>query len=394
MVNEKKHKHLTPEDREEIQGCLDRGMTFKAIGRRIGKDQTTVAKEVKKHIKVQRNAFVREDACCPLLLKPPYVCNGCPKRSRSNCHYERHTYFAKEAQSSYRELLTDAREGVALNRESFYQTDKIIAEGSKNGQSIYHIIKTHDLPISRSTVYRNIKKGYSAVSIIDLPRAVKFKPRRANPAAYVPKKLRVGRTYDDFLTYKEDHKLEAWVEMDSLIGRLGGKIIVTFHFTVANFMFGLLADNKSATEVASRIAALKEKLRASGFHFGGIFPVLLTDNGGEFSAVCDIEHDGDDAPETRLFFCDPNMPSQKPHIEKNHTLFRSIVPSGRSFDSFTQDTVNLIFSHVNAVKRAAFNGKSAYELFAFTYTEQLINALGIRFIDAKQVVQSPKLIGG
>jgi len=46
----KKHKHLTLDEREEIQGCLDHGMTFKAIGQRIGKDQTTVSKEVKRHL--------------------------------------------------------------------------------------------------------------------------------------------------------------------------------------------------------------------------------------------------------------------------------------------------------------------------------------------------------
>ena len=43
----KKHMHLTLDEREEIQGCLNHGMTFKAIGQRIGKDQTTVSKEVK-----------------------------------------------------------------------------------------------------------------------------------------------------------------------------------------------------------------------------------------------------------------------------------------------------------------------------------------------------------
>ena len=41
-------------------------------------------------------------------------------------------------------------------------------------------------------------------------------------------------------------------------------------------------------------------------------------------------------------------------VEKNHTLFRDIVPKGKSFDKFTQDTVNLIFSHVNSVKRKIY----------------------------------------
>lgn len=77
---------------------------------------------------------------------------------------------------------------------------------------------------------------------------------------------------------------------------------------------------------------------------------------------------------------------------KNHTLFRDIVPAGSSFDSFTQDTVNLIFSHVNAVKRRLFNGKSAFDMFAFTYSAEAAAALGIAFIDPLDVVQSPALL--
>ena len=45
-----KYKHLTLDDRITIQECLTQGKTFKAAAAQIGKDQTTVSKEVKKHI--------------------------------------------------------------------------------------------------------------------------------------------------------------------------------------------------------------------------------------------------------------------------------------------------------------------------------------------------------
>ena len=51
-IKSKKYKHLTLEERQEIMECLDKGMTFKAIARRIKKDPTTVSKEVKKHLTV------------------------------------------------------------------------------------------------------------------------------------------------------------------------------------------------------------------------------------------------------------------------------------------------------------------------------------------------------
>ncbi|MGV3022255.1 IS30 family transposase, partial [Streptococcus suis] len=79
-------------------------------------------------------------------------------------------------------------------------------------------------------------------------------------------------------------------------------------------------------------------------------------------------------------------------IEKNHTLIRDILPKGTSFDNLTQDDINLVCSHVNSVKRASFNGKSAYELFTFTYGEELATLLGISKIDTENVIQSPRLL--
>lgn len=65
---------------------------------------------------------------------------------------------------------------------------------------------------------------------------------------------------------------------------------------------------------------------------------------------------------------------------------------GTSFDNLTQEDINLVCSHVNSVKRAALNGKSAYELFAFTYGEEIPKLLGISKIPAEDVCQSSKLL--
>ncbi len=182
------------------------------------------------------------------------------------------------------------------------------------------------------------------------------------------------------------------VEMDTVIGKTGGKVIMTFQFVHADFMFGILLDNQTAGEAAEKITAFKEKLTCLGFSFGEFFPVLLTDNGGEFSCVSTFENDAAGNRETLVFFCDPNAPYQKPHVENNHTLFRSIVPSGSSFDDFTQETVNLIFSHVNGVLRNKFHGKSAYDMFCFTYSPELAGALGISHIAPQEVIQRPLLL--
>ncbi len=382
-----KHKHLTLSDRNDIQLGLERGETFKAIGQSILKDPTTVSKEVK------RNRQVRESTCdnlpCPLLDKAPFVCNGCPKR-RQNCGYKKIFYLAKQAQKQYEQTLVEAREGTPLNSKTFWDMDKVISDGVKKGQHIYHILKTHNLDVSSSTVYRHIRKGYLSIAPIDLARAVKFKERRKSKLPSIPKEAKKGRSYEDFQNYLALNQLDSWLEMDTVLGRMGGKVLLTFNLSFCNFIFARLLDNKTALEVTKHLYDIKNTLHQADKDFFQLFPVILTDNGGEFARVDDIEMDV--RGESKLFFCDPNRSDQKGRIEKNHTLIRDILPKGTSFDNLTQEDINLVCSHVNSVKRAALNGKSAYELFAFTYGEEIPKLLGISKIPAEDVCQSSKLL--
>ena len=367
-----KHKHLTLSDRNDIQLGLERGETFKAIGQLILKDPTTVSKEVK------RNRQVRDSTSnnlpCPLLDKAPFVCNGCPKR-RQNCGYKKIFYLAKQAQKQYEQTLVEAREGTPLNSKTFWDMDKVISDGVKKGQHIYHILKTHNLDVSSSTVYRHIRKGYLSIAPIDLARAVKFKERRKSKLPSIPKEAKKGRSYEDFQNYLSLNQLNSWLEMDTVIGRMGGKVLLTFNLSFCNFIFARLLDNKTALEVTKHLYDIKNTLHQADKDFCQLFPVILTDNGGEFARVDDIEMDV--RGESKLFFCDPNRSDQKGRIEKNHTLIRDILPKGTSFDNLTQEDINLVCSHVNSVKRVALNGKSAYELFDFTYGEEIPKLLGI-----------------
>lgn len=392
-----KDKHLTLEAREEIQKCLDHGVTFKDIARRIGKAPTTVSREVKKHLTFKEASVKRTKTdgaplakTCPNLLKPPFLCNPCP--TKTHCSYQKQFYYAKAAQREYETLLVEAREGIPLNDKEFYEADAVITEKIKKGQRLYHIMQSNDIGFSLSSAYRYLHKDYLSVNKLNFPRVAKFKARKQYRAAGVPKAIRAGRTYSDFQYFIDEYEIKHWVEMDTVIGRVGGKVIMTFNFTRDNFMFGLLLDNKTSAEAAEKIRVLKGNLLTNGVRFGDIFPVLLTDNGVEFSLVSAFTDDAEGITETRLYFCDPYRACQKPKVEKNHTMFRDIVPKGNSFDHFTQDTVNLIFSHVNGIKRKSLNGRSPYDLFSYMFGEAVPALLGVNPVPAEDVIQSPLLL--
>ena len=101
--------------------------------------------------------------------------------------------------------------------------EKIISDGVAEGQHVYHILKTHNLPISKSTVYRYINKQYYSIGRINLPRAVKFKPHKTKCSTFVPKAVKKDRTYEDFLEFCKQNPNIPRVETDTVIGRTGGK---------------------------------------------------------------------------------------------------------------------------------------------------------------------------
>ena len=395
-------KHLTIEARLEIERCLNMGgITFKKIAHRVGKSPTTISREVKKHLVYKDAPVVHKkgdgtviaNKQCPELMKAPFVCNACEKRMYNRCSYRKQFYYAKKAHDEYSFTLVDSREGIPLNKQEFHDADEIISNAVKEkGQRIYHITQTYDVGVSVSSVYRYLHKGYLSIGKMDMARVPKFKPRKQYRVAGVPKAAKAGRTYDDFRAYIAEHEISHWVEMDTVIGRVGGKTIMTFNFTQMNFMFGLLMDDKSSAEAAAKIRRLKKDLQIEGHRFGDILPLLLTDNGGEFANVAAFTDDAEGLPKSRLFFCDPYCSSQKPKVEKNHTILRDIVPKGESFDWFTQDTVNAIFSHVNGGKRKSLNGKSPYEAFVYFFNEEAASLLGISHVPPENVIQDKRLL--
>lgn len=395
-----KNKHLTLQDREFIMSALSSGCSFKHIALRIGKDPTTISKEVKKHFEIRPARIHYQDASgnpapspvCPQLLKAPYVCNPCDKLHRS-CKYDKHVYIAASAHKEYRDFLSESRQCIALDEEDFISFDKALYKAVHDDKShLYHFLKSSQAPYSVSSVYRLQSQGKLSISAIDLPRKVKFKQRAHKPVDSVPPQKKIGRTYEDFQLYLQDNDISSWVEIDTVIGRAGGKVLFTCIFTGYNFMFGLLLEDKTAAQMAIAITSLKERLLKAGYCFGDIFPLILSDNGGEFSCISTFENDPDGNRESSMYFCRPYRSSDKPHVEKNHTLLRDICPKGMSFDDFTQETVNKIFSHVNSVKRKMYNGKSAYEMFTFAYGKDLAEVLGIQEIPPLEVKQDPSLL--
>jgi len=334
--------------------------------------------------------YVRER--CRLVEAPPYVCNGCKGRGR--CTLEKVFYKAGIAQKSADEVLRSSRSGIDITEAERDRLDGIVTPLVKQGQSPYHILKNNRdaLMVSAKTLYTYIAAGLFTAKSTDLRCKVKMKPRKAKKAIRIDRACMAGRTREDFLSYMKEHPDTAIVEMDTVIGKKGRgeKVLLTVHFPVAGFMLAFIRDANTAKSVTDIFARLRKTLGYETFHKA--IPLLVTDRGSEFTNPAAIEQRGKNRAWTRVFYCDPYSPYQKPCIENNHRMIRMVLPKGTSFNGLTQDGVDLMMSHINSYARDALGGRRPIDVFADMYGEETVKKLGVRRIHANDIVLKPSLL--
>ena len=427
-------KYLSFDERLEIQAGLKQNLSFGRIALAIGKDRTTVAKEIKRHSQEKKsgcsgwgyNACRYRGGCktkhicgkgncrkpssyackicgycnetcpdfkeeiCISKFKPPYVCNGCEQLSK--CTLKKLLYDAGDAQIAYSANISEARSGILSSEDELRRLNSIISPLVRQGQSVHQIYATHvnELMCSEKTIYNYIDAGLFDVRNIDLPRKVKYRPRYKKPEFKIDKGCRVGRNYQDFLAFIGENPDLPVVQMDTLIGSVGGKVLLTIHFVHTSLMLAFLRERNTSQSVIDIFAALRTTLGAAGFK--RLFPVILTDNGSEFSNPKAIERGPDGYSQTRIFYCDPSSPHQKGAIEVNHEFIRRVLPKGNSFNDLTQYDIDLMMNHINSYKRKKLNDRNPFEAFSFYYGEETLRQLGCSKIAAESIILKRKLL--
>ena len=77
--------------------------------------------------------------------------------------------------------------------------------------------------------------------------------------------------------------------MDSVIGRKGGKVLLTIHFVNTSFMLAFIREHNDSQSVIDIFNNIQSILGVEKFK--ELFIVILTDNGSEFSNPTEIEFD-------------------------------------------------------------------------------------------------------
>ena len=426
-----KSKHLSDTDRCSIEHDLSLRLSLKKIAAKLGKSTSTISREIRsRRISVDQyarhriknrcihrlncsisqlcldkpNCLRRCSSCgmcnhichdfreeiCPLTDLPPYVCNGCT--NLNTCVLRKFMYRHTLAHKNYRSILVEARSGANISEGELLALDEFISPLLLQGQSVHHIVSNNPdrFSVSRKSIYRYVAGGLLTARNIDLPRVSRLKPRKSKRIHHkVDALCRLGRSYSDYLAFTSDGTSSV-VEMDSVIGRIGGKCLLTMVFRSCDLLLAFIRDNNNSQSVIDVFMNLYRTLGRA--RFLSLFPVILTDNGSEFSNPLALEFDPSGAPRTRLFYCDPGAAYQKPHIERSHEILRRILSKGASFDHLSQKDINLTLSHINSYSRAKLADKTPYELFAFLYGSEILDLLGLHLIPPNNIVLHPNLL--
>ena len=155
-------------------------------------------------------------------------------------------------------------------------------------------------------------------------------------------------------------------------------------------MLAFIRDRNTSQSVIDKFNILYELLGIA--RFKTLFPVILTDNGSEFSNPSALEFDADGNRRTNIFYCDPHASFQKPNVELNHEFIRRILPKGKSFNDLTQIDIDLVMSHINSYSREKLSDRSPAEMFDFRYGDGLAEKLGISKIPHNEIILTPKLL--
>jgi len=281
---------------------------------------------------------------------------------------------------------------ISIINFTLKKIDEIISPLVLKGQSLSHIFTHHKNEINccERTLYYYFDKNAFTARNIDLPRKVKYKPRKKSIEPVIKESTyKIGRTFDDFGKFIADNPNIPVVEMDTVHGTRSGKVLLTFMFRNCSLMLALIIDSCSQKDVKDAIDKLYEVLGHEVFKRS--FPVILTDNGSEFKNPEGLELDIEGNQRTKIFYCNPMASFQKPHVEKNHEYIRYIIPKGKSFDNRTQEDITLMMNHINSTARASLNGNTPFKLAQMILDSSFLDKLSLKHIAADEIHLKPAL---
>ena len=369
-------KHINFEQRKTIYSSISHNFKLIQIAELLDLDPTSISKEVKRNripIKTTYNSNP-----CKKLNRWPYVCDNC-KFKYGVCHHNKFKYDPKIAQNKANANLVNSRKGLDITSDDFKLLDNIIKNGIDESKSLYQIKIENSNYINKSltTLYRYVNKGFLTTKRIDLPYAVKYKPRKHNKKYDYSNNYidRSNHTYLDYLDFIHQNP-RAFVWQLDFLGSIksDSKSILSFILPELQFLLINIIKNPNSNKVVKFFDNLEDSIGTENFK--DLIPAILTDRDPCFSdidGICFSKITGEER--CKLFFCDPYISCQKPNIENANKQLRKFFPKKKSIDKYTIKDINNINQTILNTPIKSLDGNTPKQAFIKVFNENLYQKL-------------------
>lgn len=325
-----KGKHLTAEERGEIQALKRNGFSNREIARQLKRSPSTIGYELK------RGTL-------------PYTGKG----RKSKYSAKRGLMVYRENRKHCRHLKTVPRNSTFIKwtieqiREHKWSFDVCVGFAKKN-----ELFEKIEIPCTK-TLYNMLWNGELSIKLFEFPEVLSRK-KRGKPRLH---KMLRGTSIVDRPCEVDDRTTFGHWESDTVIGKKkkGEPAVFTIVERLTGCYISLKIDEKTTNAVYFAMKKLKNMF---GDKFSQVFKSITTDNGSEFADFSKFEEFG-----TKIYFANPYSSWERPINERTNRILRKFIKKGSSIFGFTSDEILQFSDEINSTPRKSLNYSTPEELF-------------------------------
>lgn len=330
--------HLDFKERQLIEKWLKEGVKKTEVARRLGRDRTTIHREIKR--------------------------GSVEQIKQVNGYYKKVTvYYSDSGELAYEKRRANSvrKKIVSFSSAFFSALEDAFTKGLFKGkQRIYNIktfiaIYVRNHPLERvatfKTVYSYIRQGLLSIKPHDLPVMYRLKPRKNKQSRPKGRNKRVlGTSITDRPEDVLSRETFGHWEADLVKGKK----------TKSEPAIITLVERKTRYAITTKISDYKSQTVKEAFDgilesSPDLFSSITFDNGSEFSLMSELDTD--------VYFCHAYSSWERGSNENFNKLLREYVPKGKSLHLFTESDIDQATQAINRRIREVIGLRSSKEYF-------------------------------
>ena len=349
----KTYRHLSFNDRLQLDILYRAGHTAQEIGALLGFNASTIYRELKRGRYMHTLSTLEEE--------------------------ER--YSPDLAEEKYRNNLKEKGAPLKIDGDYdfiFYIEEKVIDEHYSPYAALQNITNQgliFQTKICLATLYNYINSN--VFENISIDKHLPYKRRNKGKKRKVQKRASQGTSIEkrpEEVNLREE--CGHW-EMDTVKGKQGvtKKTLLVLTERVTRIELLELLKNGTAKEVVKALDRIERFLGEKTFR--EIFKTITVDNGVEFSDCEGMERSRrNQIDRTKIYYCHPYSSYERGSNENQNRLVRRHIPKGVDFQDATRNQIKEIEAWINDYPRSMFDGKSARIRFFEVFGKEFWRAAG------------------